>query len=199
MENNVNVNRPASVPQQHQAPQMNMGQGYSRPSRAPWIILAVVVIVVLAVLGFLFRDKLSLGSKKDSNVSQYDAVFLTNGQVYFGKLSDKGDKYITLKDIYYLQVNQALQSGTQTQSNQQPELSLVKLGNELHGPVDEMQINRDQVLFFEMLKNDGKVAQAIAEYQKNPQGTTTTPSNGTSTNNGTGTSTGTGTTPDTKK
>lgn len=190
MESNVNVNRPASTPQQHQAPQMNMNQGYSRPSRAPWVILVVVVIVVLAVLGFLFRDKLNLGAKKDANVSQYDAVFLTNGQVYFGKLSDKGDKYITLKDIYYLQVNQALQSGTQTQTNQQPELSLVKLGNELHGPVDEMQINRDQVLFYEMLKNDGKVAQAIAEYQKNPTGSTAAPAT---------TTPAATTTPDTKK
>jgi hypothetical protein len=143
-----------------------------RSSRAPWLVLLVIVIVVLAVLGYLFRDKLGMGSAEKT--SGYEAVFLTNGQVYFGKLSHAQDEYATLTDIYYLQVNG--QNG-QTGSAQQPaagaaatdqsQLSLVKLGNELHGPVDSMQINRDQILFFEELKADGKVAQAIAEYKKN--------------------------------
>lgn len=156
--------------------QQPMMQG--KPSRMPWIVLAVVVIVVLAVLGFLFRDKLGMGaSTAKAKLSGYDAVFLTNGQVYFGKISDARDQYVVLKDIYYLQVNQQLQSGQQgqnqqqqqqqQQSDQQPQLSLVKLGNELHGPDDTMHINRDQILFYEDLKADGRVAQAIAEYQKN--------------------------------
>jgi hypothetical protein len=38
----------------------------------------------------------------------------------------------------------------------------------LHGPEDEMRINRDQILFTEDIKADGRVAQAIAEYKKNP-------------------------------
>jgi len=155
--------------------QPQMGSAQPMPaqggSRAPWVVLVIVVVVVLAVLGFLFRDKLGMGSKSQTKLSGYQAVFLTNGQVYFGKVSDMRDKYVTLKDIYYLQVNQQeqLQSGqpvAQTQ-NQQPQLSLVKLGNELHGPDDIMQINRDQILFFEELKADGRVAQAIEEYKKN--------------------------------
>ncbi|MHB8871388.1 MAG: hypothetical protein ACYC5G_02950 [Candidatus Doudnabacteria bacterium] len=156
-------------------PQMGSAQPMQSQgsSRAPWVVLVIVVVVVLAVLGFLFRDKLGMGQKSQTKLSGYQAVFLTNGQVYFGKVSDMRDKYVTLKDIYYLQVNQQeqLQSGqpaaTTTTSNQQPQLSLVKLGNELHGPDDIMQINRDQILFFEELKADGRVAQAIEEYKKN--------------------------------
>lgn len=172
--------------------QPQMGSAQPMPvqggSRAPWVVLVIVVVVVLAVLGFLFRDKLGMGSKSETKLSGYQAVFLTNGQVYFGKVSDMRDKYVTLKDIYYLQVNQQeqLQSGQPaTTPAQQPQLSLVKLGNELHGPDDIMQINRDQILFFEELKADGRVAQAIEEYKKNganagtetPQATTpaTTP------------------------
>jgi len=45
---------------------------------------------------------------------------------------------------------------------------LVKLGQELHGPVDSMQINRDQILFYEDMKESGKVMEAIRSYQKNP-------------------------------
>jgi len=154
-------------------PQMGSAQPMQSQgsSRAPWVVLVIVVVVVLAVLGFLFRDKLGMGSKSETKLSGYQAVFLTNGQVYFGKVSDMRDKYVTLKDIYYLQVNQQeqLQSGqpATTTSTQQPQLSLVKLGNELHGPDDIMQINRDQILFFEELKADGRVAQAIEEYKKN--------------------------------
>ncbi|MBU6447532.1 hypothetical protein KGQ24_01665 [Patescibacteria group bacterium] len=157
--------------------QQPMGQGQmmqqpGRSSRMPWIVLVVVVIIVLGVLAFLFRGKFSQNANAPK-LSGYQAVFLTNGQVYFGKISDVRDTYVKLSDIYYLQVNQNLQSGqtaTQQQSansNQQPQLSLVKLGQELHGPADEMYINRSQILFYEDMKADGQVAQAIAQYQKN--------------------------------
>lgn len=146
-------------------------------SKMPWVILAVVVLVLL-VGGILLRDRL-FPSKDDTNkttkteqkVSGYQAVFLTNGQVYFGKLSDATGSYAELSDIYYLQVTQPPLQGSQQQGStpqQQPQLSLVKLGNELHGPVDAMKINRDQILFYEDIKEDGRVMQAIREYQKNP-------------------------------
>ena len=169
-----------SMPQQpmQQAPMMqqpmanpNM-QNQQMPSRGrgPWIILAIVVIVVLAALAFMFRDKWM--PKNAAQLSGYQAVFLTNGQVYFGKLSDASDEYATLTDIYYLQVNQPLQSAgangaAANQPQAQPQLSLVKLGNELHGPVDLMHISRTQILFYEDMKADGKVAQAIQDYKKN--------------------------------
>jgi hypothetical protein len=48
---------------------------------------------------------------------------------------------------------------------------LVKLGNELHGPVDEMHISKAQILFYEDLKTDGQVVKAIQAYKANPAGT----------------------------
>jgi hypothetical protein len=134
----------------------------------PWIVLAIVV-VVLIVLAVLFRDKWSNTAGGSMKTTDFQAVFLTNGQVYFGKISDARDSYVTLKDIFYLQVqNPPIQGSQQQQTQAQPQLSLVKLGNELHGPVDEMHINRDQILFYEDMKADGKVAQAIKEYKANP-------------------------------
>lgn len=155
----------------------------------------VVVLIVAGVLAYLFRGKFT--TQNGPKLSGYQAVFLTNGQVYFGHLSRAGNQYAVLTDIFYLQVNQPLQTGqagangqasaaqqqaqaantssaasASSGSQQQPQLSLVKLGNELHGPADLMHINRDQILFYEDLKADGKVAQAIDAYyqnQKNPQ------------------------------
>ncbi len=131
------------------------------------LILIIVIAIVAIALGTM---KFKPGSK-----GTRQAVFLTNGQVYFGNLTDASGKWVTLKDIYYLQVQQQLQQGQQQNNQQQPQISLVKLGNELHGPVDVMKINRDQVLFYEDMKNDSKVNQAIADFIKNGPAATPAP------------------------
>ena len=106
---------------------------------------------------------------------QYQAVFLNSadGQVYFGKLTSYNKSYYQLNDIYYVRVQtvQPDKNTTQTQQN----ISLAKLGNEIHGPEDVMYINKDDVMFFENLKEDGQVVKAIREYQKNGAKATPTP------------------------
>lgn len=135
------------------------------------LIIAVVVVVVAVLAGLvLFRDRFGAGKKDGSTStgqsSEYQAMFLSNGQVYFGKISKERGEYVKLTDIFYLQVTPV--QGSQAEPKQQPTLQLVKLGNELHGPVDEMHINREHILFYEDLKEDGKVVQAIKEYKANP-------------------------------
>jgi hypothetical protein len=66
-----------------------------------------------------------------------------------------------LRDIYYFQQLRPLQG----EGKENPDLSLMKLGNELHGPTDMMQINRDHVLFVEDMKDDARVVQAIKSYK----------------------------------
>lgn len=139
-------------------------------------ILVVIVIILLGGIGYAAKSRgmipgLGGGVIKDSgdNISDYSAVFLTNGQVYFGKLYAGDDKNIDLKDIFYLQVNQQIQPDQQEstkQNTEDPNIVLVKLGEELHGPNDRMLINRDQVLFTESLKKDSKVVTAINDYKK---------------------------------
>jgi hypothetical protein len=77
-----------------------------------------------------------------------------------------------LNDVYYLQVVQPLQQQPATQQTagqnsqeQQPQLNLVKMGTEIHGPTDKMVIPKSSVVFWEDIKSDGVVAKAIAEYQ----------------------------------
>jgi hypothetical protein len=135
--------------------------------------LIVAIVVVLGGGYFLLnRSGVIPGSiVKDSgsNVSDYSAVFLTNGQVYFGKMTGGASDEVDITDIFYLQVNQqqGLQptNNTANSSTATPDISLVKLGNELHGPNDKMRINRTQVLFTESLKSDSKVVKAITDYK----------------------------------
>jgi hypothetical protein len=134
-------------------------------------ILAVLLIVLsIAIISAMtIRGMGSISNNSAVKDKQYQAVFLTNGQVYFGKVSRVTGDYIKLASVYYLQVQQTVQptdkaKTTSTDSSAQQQVSLAKLGGELHGPEDAMYINRSQVLFWENLKNDGKVVKAIKEY-----------------------------------
>jgi hypothetical protein len=123
----------------------------------------VIVVALIVILGFMWFSQGRL-----SGYSQdWQAVFLTNGQVYFGQVQKQNNAELVLKEIYYLQVTRPLQQTAEgeQQANPQGELSLVKLGNELHGPTDSMVVNRDHVLFVEDLKDDSNVVQAIDNYK----------------------------------
>lgn len=129
------------------------------------IIIAVVVIVALYALSAYTSLNILGLDKQGSSSDGWKAVFLTNGQVYFGHTSNETSDPVTLKDIYYLQVTQPLQQVEQGQNPaDEPQLSLVKLGNELHGPEDQMRINRAHILFVEDLREDGRVVEAIDAY-----------------------------------
>ncbi len=132
-------------------------------------ILAVVLILAALTVTIYFAGRALAPVAADAPIKskQYQALFLTNGQVYFGKISKVDNSYVKLMDIYYLQVQQPVQPGADPkaaqQSNQQ--VSLAKLGGELHGPEDVMYVSRSQVLFWENLKDDGKVTKAIKDYK----------------------------------
>ena len=90
----------------------------------------------------------------------YQAIWLTDKSLYFGKLRVEDDEYYRLTDVFYTQVAQTTDSKPTDPANVQ----LVKLGNELPYSEDEMMIAKKQVLFYENLKSDSKVTQVIQEY-----------------------------------
>lgn len=140
----------------------NSGGNQMKSSNNTVMAIVAAVVVLLVVVGALAWMQMNGGAGSALKGGQYQALFLTNGQVYFGKLTNVDDKYVRLTDIYYLQVQQSVQPAD---SKAQPQVSLAKLGSELHGPEDAMEVNRDQVLFWENLKNDGKVVKAIHDNQ----------------------------------
>lgn len=144
-----------------------------KPKKAPSFkrfkvpAFVVAVVAVVGVASWFAFSSLSVGTGIDD--TKYQAVFFTNGQVYFGKLHIFNGDYMKLTDIYYLQT----QSGDQTSSKNPQKattdsgnVQLIKLGDEIHAPEDAMMVAKDQVLFFENLKPKGKVAQSIDSYKK---------------------------------
>ncbi len=129
-----------------------------------WIAVIAAAVVVVGLLGWWgYNNMMSPDGVKKN---QYQAVFLTNGQVYFCKLDKVTAQYAECNDIYYLQVQQSVQPADSKASADNPQVSLAKLGSELHGPEDQMKINRDQILFWENLKDNSKVVEAIKKNQQ---------------------------------
>ena len=126
------------------------------------IIIAVSVAVLAVTAGVTSILLLTNSIKYDRydkndfiELTAYQAIFLTNDQIYFGHLKNISPDYLILSDVFYVKINEG---GTG---------QLVKLGaGEPHGPRDEMIINQDQVLFWENLKPDSQVIKTIQSMQQ---------------------------------
>lgn len=151
-------------------------QSSSQPSSAPssrgqgkkFVPLVVVAAIIVGLLagGYYFWQ--NRGTQISSG--EYQAVFLTSGQTYFGKIAKSTGSEVVLRDIYYLITRPPLQTQTpEATPGARPQYTLIKLGQELHGPMDEMRINREHILFVEGLKKDGKVVQAIEQFKAQQQ------------------------------
>lgn len=141
----------------------NRFQGVKKTSRVTWLWYIVgtvffsILVLLLALYWIGYFDA-------RPNQDAWQAVFLTNGQVYFGKLETINRNFVVLTNIYYLQVSRPLQQPENApQDEQQPNLNLIKLGDELHGPEDTMYIERNNIMFWENLKNNSNVVRAIEE------------------------------------
>lgn len=137
------------------------------------VLLFAATILVVALVWLVMRGNVGSSSSEAQYIQKdrLQAVFLNGGQVYFGKIQDLNSKYLKMTDIFYLRVNQVVQPNQETTQAQQNDISLVKLGCELHRPSNDMLINREHVIFWENLKQEdgentvpGAVKQYMAQY-----------------------------------
>lgn len=155
------------------APSSNSKKDKPHPKwfRLSYVILLFSGTILVVALLLYINFGGSTPENKQINKNDYQAVFVnvtgtSGGQVYFGRIQNLTGEYIRMTNVFYIQ-NQ--QSGSNT-SNKNSSYNLVKLGCELHGPEDEMMINRSQVFFWENLKASGQVSQKIAQYYKENPG-----------------------------
>lgn len=90
--------------------------------------------------------------------ARYQAVFLANGQTYFGRLIDRLGPYVKVENAYYIQ-----QTPAGEDQQQPPESRLIRRGNELHRPFPYVLIPRTAILFVEDLKPDSAVGQFMSK------------------------------------
>lgn len=131
-------------------------------SRNKKLVLVGGLTLILAVAGYVVWQLVF----SQIMPGRYQAVFLSNGQVYFGKLHDYYGSRPYMTDVYYFQAKEQADgkpSGDQT---------LVKLGKEIHAPEDKLILNKDSILFVENLQDSGSVVDAI---KKDGQSSATNP------------------------
>ena len=110
--------------------------------RIKWLtpILVIILLLILGWICFIFYSVLFPSSSQfEKAKSEWQAIFLSNSQVYFGKVIKITDKDIVLSDVYYLQTAQLLQGPKEGHVVSAQAPLLVKLGSELHAPYDEMR------------------------------------------------------------
>jgi hypothetical protein len=83
--------------------------------------------------------------------AEYQAVFLSNGQTYFGRYYDRIGAYAKIEDVYYIQ---------QSESS---DARLVRRGTELHAPDHRMLVPKTAILFVEDLRPDSPIAQFMRQ------------------------------------
>jgi len=119
------------------------------------IVQAIWALAGLAVIIAAFLYMRTVTPSSVTFTTPYQAVILTNGAAYFGKLQGYGTPRPVLTEVYYI-VTQTNPDTKQTNN------VLVKRGQELHKP-DRMYINPNQILAVEPVGTDSKVAQLIAQ------------------------------------
>jgi hypothetical protein len=126
----------------------------SKPvSRLPLIAIVLGFLLVAAGLTLYGISLFSKGSV--AMTTPYQAVLLTNGSAYFGKLEGLGTPYPVLKEVFYVQ-------SVQNPETKQVSNILVKRGKEWHSP-DRMILNANMIVLVEPVNPNSRVAQLIAE------------------------------------
>jgi len=121
-----------------------------------------MVFLTLIILGLVVIScRLDVKQKQiTSSNDVYRAVFLDNGEVYFGKTYNGGKGYLRLNDVYYFKVGQVIDE------NIQPDVQLMKLGSEIHQPKGFLDINRQHILFIQELSADSKILNLIQNFDQ---------------------------------
>jgi hypothetical protein len=118
---------------------------------APPVILAAIIVA----LSILLASWIGSRSHVVTFDKPYQAVLLSNGQVYYGRLDGYGTDHPVLREVYYIQ------SGVNPQTHEQTNI-LMKRGKEWHAP-DRMYLNPNQILLVEPVGTDSKVSDLIKD------------------------------------
>ncbi|HUX36168.1 MAG TPA: hypothetical protein VMV71_04015 [Candidatus Paceibacterota bacterium] len=140
--------------------------------------LVVAAVLVLVVLGIWLGSMLMGRNGTESAISPYSVVYLSDGEVYFGKLSWFPKPH--LSDPWTLQRSVDKSNNVQT--------SLVEVSKSAWSPSNELYLNEKSIMAWSSLLSDGNMAKLLAnpasfqQQQQAAQGTTPTsgqPSTGT--------------------
>lgn len=123
-----------------------------------WPLLIVVGALILGAIGTYVVLQRIGSTEQGVDKAGYQVVYTTSGQLFFGKLQNTDGAYVTLKSPY---TAQSVATTADAQSATDDATTLLKISSQLYGPDDSMSIRAEQVVFWQNLRDDSKVVQAI--------------------------------------
>ena len=114
-------------------------------------LLFIFSVLFLVGVGVWLGLRVS-GTTRAQSVSPYSAVYLSTGDVYFGKLSWFPSPH--LKDVWFLQRS--------VDANNQSQVNILPFTSAFWGPSDTVSLNPKQIIFWARLRSDSDVARLIA-------------------------------------
>ncbi len=122
------------------------------PRKPPTTLAILMIVFIIAAAGGAWGLS---RYRAIAMTTPYQAVLLSNGSAYFGRLEGLGTPYPVLRDVFYVQ-------SVQDQNTKQVSNILVKRGKEWHAP-DRMILNANMIVFVEPVSPTSRVAQLIAQ------------------------------------
>lgn len=110
------------------------------------------IILILALLVLLLFLAFNSSPKTTSSPSKYSAVYLKTGDIYFGELV--WFPRLKLKNPWFLQRT--------ADANNQPQVNIVPLAEVFWKPVNEIYLNRDEIILWTRLRSDSQVIQLLS-------------------------------------
>ncbi len=113
------------------------------------LLIAIILIAASVWVGSRF-----LSFREDpADPSAYSAVYLTSGDIYFGKLDLF--PWPRLENVWVLQRSLTAQN--------QPQLTVVPFKSAFWGPVDKVYLSPLEILLWTHLRNDSQMARALSD------------------------------------
>jgi len=137
------------------------------------IIWGAAFVVVLAAATVLYISRPGSASNDDFKGSQFTAVYLSTGDIYFGKMD--WFPWPRMKNVWFLQRG--------ADQNNQPQYGLAPFKGVFWTPIDEINLNPKDIVFWTKIKDGSELAKALANpallqqaaQAPQPEGTTTSP------------------------
>lgn len=112
-----------------------------------FIISVGALLVLAALLGA------TIGQSGSEAASSYSAVYLTTGDIYFGKLSWFPSPRLT--DVWFIQRS--------VDAENQSQLNLLPFSSSFWGPMNEVHLNPKQIVLWARLKAGTDISRALAD------------------------------------
>lgn len=139
------------------------GNSYAKFKRK--MIRRLVYVIILAAVAYGGYTVYSAKMNSQGSTGGYYGVFMDNNDVYFGKIANRTDLFVTLQNTFYLRVTQVPHTEADGRQVALSSFDLVKMGTEVHKPKDKVELQVSHIISIQELDPSSQVITTINNYK----------------------------------